>query len=349
MHRAIRALLGSRWPLLGTLGALAALVVAVVIVADGGSLAQAALALLLGLALVGLVAVGASARESEQRARKLEKQLKELSTATQTIATTVEAIATRQNDPSGGPLAAIIGAQRVDAAVRHDELVSLHDELRTDLHATLTERQLGELSALANLYAMFGADDEVPVFGGFAASPQTVLRLASLVRRLPQDALIVECGSGSSTVWLALACRRAGRGRVVALEHHERYAARTRDALARHGLEDVAEVRVAPLEPVTVGGEKHDWYAESAWSDLRGIDLLFVDGPPGNVGPRSRFPAFPLLASALDDGALVALDDVERPDEAEVAGDWLAEGAEGVRLTDGGTVGRTRFFTATRD
>jgi predicted O-methyltransferase YrrM len=320
----------------------------VVIVADGGSLAQAALALLLGLALLGLVVVGANAREAEQRARRVEKQLKELAATTRTIATTVEAIGTRQNDPTGGPLAAIIGAQRVDAAVRHDELLGLHHELRTDLHATLTEGQLAELSALANLYSMLGTDDEVPVFGGYAASPQTVLRLTSLVRRLPQDALIVECGSGSSTVWLALACKRAGRGRVVALEHHDRYAGRTREALARQGLEEVAEVRVAPLEPVTVGAEKHDWYAGSTWSDLRGIDLLFVDGPPGSVGPRSRYPALPLLAPALDDGALVALDDAQRPDEADVASDWLAEGADGIRLTDGGLVGRTRFFTANR-
>lgn len=348
MHRAIRALLGSRWPLIGMLGALAAVVAAVVLVADGDSLGQAALALLTGLALLGLVAVGASAREAEQRTRRLEKQLKDLSKANATIAAAVEAIGARQNDPSGGPLAAIIGAQRADAAVRHDELVALHEGLLADLHTTLTDRQVAELAAVANLYAMIGADDEVPAFGGFAATPQTVVHLVSLVRRLPQDALIVECGSGGSTVWLALACRKAGRGRVIALEHHETYAGRTREALARHGLDDVAELRVAPLEPVTVGAEKHDWYAAPLWADLRGIDLLFVDGPPGSTGPRSRYPAFPLLAAGLDDGAIVALDDVERPDEADIAADWLAEGADGVRLTDGGLVGRTRFFTATR-
>ncbi|TDD73005.1 class I SAM-dependent methyltransferase [Jiangella aurantiaca] len=348
MQRAVRALLGSRWPLLGMLGAFAAVVVAVVIVATGGGLAQAALALLLGLTLVGLVVVGASAREAEQRARKTEKQLKSLTESVQAIATAVQAVEERQNDPSGGPLAAIIGAQRLDAAVRHDELIARHDELRADVHATLTEQQLAELSALANLYAMLGADDEVPAFGGYAASPRTVLRLASLVRRLPSDALIVECGSGSSTVWLALACRRAGKGRVVALEHLELYARRTREALARHGLGDVAEVRLAPLEPVTVGGEKHDWYAAPQWTDLRGIDLLFVDGPPGAVGPRSRYPAFPLLAAALDDGAIVALDDAQRQDEADIAADWLAESVDGVRLADDEVVGRTRFFTATR-
>ncbi|SDS14812.1 class I SAM-dependent methyltransferase [Jiangella sp. DSM 45060] len=348
MQRAVRALLGSRWPLLGMAGALAAVVVAIIVVATGGSLAVAALTLLAGLTLVGLVAVGASAREAEQRARRTEKQLKALTSAVEAVATSVQSVAERQADPTGGPLAAIIGAQRLDAAVRHDELVALHEELRADLHATLTERQLAELSALANLYAMLGADDEVPAFGGFAASPRTVLRLASLVRRLPSDALIVECGSGSSTVWLALACRHAGKGRVVALEHHERYAALTREALARHGLGDVAEVREAPLEPVTVGGEKHDWYAAPQWTDLRGIDLLFVDGPPGSAGPRSRYPAFPLLATALDDGAVVALDDAQRQDEADIAADWLAEPVDGVRLADGDTVGRTRFFTASR-
>ncbi|SDU86314.1 class I SAM-dependent methyltransferase [Jiangella alkaliphila] len=348
MQRAVRALLGSRWPLLGMAGALAAVVVAIIVAATGGSLAQAALALLLGLTLIGLVVVGSSAREAEQRARKTEKQLKSLADSVASVATSVQAVEARQNDPSGGPLAAIIGAQRLDAAVRHDELVALHEGLRADLHATLTEQQLAELSALANLYAMLGADDEVPAFGGFAASPQTVLRLASLVRRLPADALIVECGSGSSTVWLALACRKAGKGRVVALEHHELYAGRTREALARHGLGDVAEVRAAPLEPVTVGGEKHDWYAAPQWTDLRGIDLLFVDGPPGSVGPRSRYPAFPLLATALDDGAVVALDDAQRPDEADIAADWLAEAVDGVRLADDDLVGRTRFFTATR-
>ncbi|WP_116947275.1 class I SAM-dependent methyltransferase [Jiangella endophytica] len=347
MQRAIRALLGSRWPLLGMLGAFAAVVVAVVMAATGG-LAQAALALLLGLTLIGLVVVGASAREAEQRARRTEKQVRSLTEAIEAVGTSVQAVAERQNDPSGGPLAAIIGAQRLDAAVRHDELVALHHELRADLHATLTERQLAELSALANLYAMLGADDEVPAFGGFAASPRTVLRLASLVRRLPADALIVECGSGSSTVWLALACRRAGKGRVVALEHHELYAERTREALARHGLDDIAEVRDAPLEPVTVGGEKHDWYAAPQWNELRGIDLLFVDGPPGSVGPRSRFPAFPLLAAALDDGAIVALDDAQRQDEADIAADWLAETVDGIRLADDEMVGRTRFFTVTR-
>lgn len=348
MLRAVRTLLGSRWPVLGMLGAVVAAAVAVWALIDDGDVTQAATAALLGLALLGLVVVGSNARDAAQRARKLDSKLTKLVSATDSVAAAMKALEARQSDPGGGPLAAVIGAQRLDAAVRHDELLARYDELSSELTSTLTEEQLAELSALTNLYTMLDPDDEVPVFGGHAARPQTVLRLASLVRRLPGDGLVVECGSGSSTVWLALACRRAGRGRVVALEHHEHYAELARAALARHGLESVAEVRSAPLEPVTVGGETHDWYSGKSWAGLSGIDLLFVDGPPGSVGPRSRYPAFGLLARALSDGAVVALDDVNRDAEADIADDWLAEEPDGVTLADAGTVGRTRFFTAHR-
>lgn len=400
MLRAARAILGSRWPLLGLAGVAVSVVVAGWALIADGDVALAAVSLLLGLTLIGLVVAVSALTSTEQRVRSLEVRLKKAASTAQDTTDALQAIQTAQSDPTGGPLGAIVGAQRVDATLRHDELLAQSEQSRAQLQAeldqvradiaalasslgavtdgigsvrdglgtvtkdisgvkgrldngfkrigTASETQLSELSALANLYTMFRPGEEVPVLGGFAAAPQTILRLTSLVRELPDDALIVECGSGSSTVWLALACRRAGKGRVVALEHHELYAERTREALARHGLDDVAEVRVAPLEPVTVGGEKHDWYAAPRWTDLRGIDLLFVDGPPGNVGPRSRFPAFPLLASALDDAAIVALDDAQRQDEADIAADWLAEAVDGVRLTDDHLIGRTRFFTVTR-
>lgn len=324
------------------------MVVAAWALIDDGDVIRAATALLLGMALIGLVVVVSGAGQTEQRVRKVEGQLKKLASLTESVAATVRAIESKQDDPTGGPLTSIIGAQRLDAAVRHDELLVGYEELRRELLNTAPQEQLAELSAIANVYAMLGPEDEVPVFGGFAAGPRTVLRLVSLAGRLPPDGVIVECGSGASTVWLALACRRAGRGRVVALEHLEVYADRARAALARLGLDAFAEVRTAALEPVDVDGETYQWYGGKHWADLTGIDLLFVDGPPVSTGPRSRYPAFPLLAQALSDGAVVALDDVQRGDEADVAEDWLAEGADGVLLGDAETVGRTRFFTVRR-
>ena len=113
-------------------------------------------------------------------------------------------------------------------------------------------------------------------------------------------------------------------------------------------MEAWAEVRTAPLEPIAVGEDTFSWYARSTWSDLTNAHLLFVDGPPGRVGPRSRYPAFPLLAASLVDGAVVALDDAQRVDERAVGQSWLNEEVGGARLIDRGTVGRTWLFDLTR-
>ena len=366
MLRAVRSFLGSRWPALGMLGAAVAGVVAVWTLIDETRVTSAALAGLLGLALIGLVVVSLIARSAEHRARSIEARLNKVEAVARETSAALGAIKKAEADPSGGRLGAIIGAQRLDAAVRHDELVKSIGQLRTELNDQVrkvnkdlttgfrdawitSEAQLSEMSALANLYAIFDPDGEVPVLGGFAASPQTILRLTSLAMELPGDGLIVECGSGASTVWLSFACQRAGHGRVVALEHNERYAEATRDALARHGLTSFGEVRVAPLEPFTLGEDSYDWYSRKQWDDLDGIDLLFVDGPPGSVGPRSRYPAFPLLAHALSEGAVVALDDIHRDAEARIGTDWLNETVAGVSLSHSSKLGRTRLLTATRD
>lgn len=128
--------------------------------------------------------------------------------------------------------------------------------------------------------------------------------------------LIVECGSGRSTVVLADTARPYG-GRIVALEHDSRYAAETRALLVEHSVEETATVRDAPLE--------RDWYARSTWDDLHGIGMLLVDGPPGHVAPLARKPALTLLRDRLLPGCVVVLDDVDRPDEQQIMADWGIE------------------------
>ena len=74
--------------------------------------------------------------------------------------------------------------------------------------------------------------------------------LVWLVDRIadPSVRTILECGSGSSTVWFATAlAQRGGEGKVVALESNAPYAESTRAELAWHGLQDRATVLHAPL------------------------------------------------------------------------------------------------------
>jgi predicted O-methyltransferase YrrM len=194
----------------------------------------------------------------------------------------------------------------------------IESRLGTELKQTFRQ-----VEAIQNLSAMLPTSDVLPPTRGWAASPDLLLVLVDqLIARRP--ALVVECGSGASTLWLALALRRFGiGGRIVALDHDPVYAAITRTFLARHGVSDVAEVRDAPLEELRLAGGTYSWYTRRAWKDLTGIDLLFVDGPPAATGAKARYPALPLLREALNPAATVVLDDLVVPDMQETLRLWL--------------------------
>ncbi len=180
-----------------------------------------------------------------------------------------------------------------------------------------------QLEALQNLSAVLPVHDLLPATRGWAASPDLLVVLVDLVIT-ERPSLVVECGSGASTLSLALAMRRFEiDGRIIALEHDPVFGGKTRDFLARHDVCDLAEVRNAPLESFSLDGETYSWYARRAWEDLAGIDLLFVDGPPATTGHQARYPALPLLSGSLSPVLTVVLDDLVVPDMQKVLQLWL--------------------------
>src|SRR5580700_1569477 len=194
----------------------------------------------------------------------------------------------------------------------------LDKELKKEIRQTFRQ-----LEALQNLNAMLPASDVLPATRVWAASPDLLVVLVDLVIT-GRPSLIVECGSGASTLWLALAMRRFKiDGRIIALEHDPVFGGKTRDLLARHDVGDLAEVRDAPLESFSLDGETYLWYARRAWEDLTGIDLLFVDGPPAATGHQARYPALPLLSGSLSPVATAVLDDLVVPDMQKVLQLWL--------------------------
>ena len=194
----------------------------------------------------------------------------------------------------------------------------LDKELKKEIRQTFRQ-----LEALQNLNAMLPASDVLPATRVWAASPDLLVVLVDLVIT-GRPSLVVECGSGASTLWLALAMRRFKiDGRIIALEHDPVFSGKTRDLLARHDVGDLAEVRDAPLESFSLDGETYLWYARRAWEDLTGIDLLFVDGPPATTGHQARYPALPLLGGSLSPVVTAVLDDLVVPDMQKVLQLWL--------------------------
>lgn len=207
------------------------------------------------------------------------------------------------------------------------------DEVGAEVAASRsdTAQTYKQIEALLDLRTMLQPRALMPPLRDWAASPDVLRWLAEyVVSRRP--GLIVECGSGASSLILGYAAQKAGYGRVVALEHDADYAEVTTRRVADHGLQDVVEVRHAPLTHWAGPGERGwNWYDLTAVKDLDGIGLVFVDGPPAATGPLARYPALPVLLSHCADEVTFVLDDTIRPDEVEVSDHWMQERPEFVR------------------
>lgn len=179
-----------------------------------------------------------------------------------------------------------------------------------------------QLEALMDLRAWITPRAPLPSLRGWAASPDVLRWMLAWIHD-HRPALIVECGSGASTVLFGYQVQRIGAGKVISLEHDPLYASRTRELARRHDVGDVIQVRDAPLQTWQESDGVWQWYNRAAIEDITEIDLLFVDGPPGATGHLARFPAGPLLFGKLAAAGVAVLDDALRDDEKRTSELWL--------------------------
>lgn len=180
-----------------------------------------------------------------------------------------------------------------------------------------------QTEALVSVYSMIRPRAPLPALREWAVSPDFAMVLVNEIRAR-RPGLVVELGSGASTVVTGYALESLGVGRLISLDHDPVYAQRTRELLVAHGLDSVAVVRLAPLVPVDVDGEAYTWYAPHGYAGLGPIDLLVVDGPPARLGRQARYPAFPVLTSLLSPDVVILMDDAIREDEATIVKRWQA-------------------------
>ena len=137
--------------------------------------------------------------------------------------------------------------------------------------------------------------------------------------------IILECGSGVSTLIVSYCLKIIGRGHIISLDHEEKYCDITKSYLEMHGLHNWTEVVHAPLRDVIIGGRKWQWYDISFLKDISLIDLLIIDGPPRSNSNLIRYPALPLLVNRLNKDAVVIIDDTSRQDEKSTIKLWIDE------------------------
>lgn len=220
------------------------------------------------------------------------------------------------------------------------------DPLSLDLTAAFRrlERRLDRLEHLIGLYREIDGLTSLPPLRGYAIFADTGRVLIDLCREhLP--AHVLECGSGASTVLLAHLLRDPSSSvqHVTSLEHNPFYRDETLRSLRAANLADLPglDLRLAPLvdrefpppEPASpesapaesAPAEPIPWYDVDPSTILPPIDLLLVDGPPGHVHPRSRYPAVPVLLPVMRPGCLIVVDDYRRDSERSAVAAWRDE------------------------
>jgi hypothetical protein len=218
-------------------------------------------------------------------------------------------------------------------------LVAIYLSFRLHERRRLTD--YWQLESYITLVATLKPEFPLPSTRDWAASPDLLKKVMEVVlRRSPK--LVVEASSGTSTIVTALALRKLGRGgKVVSLEHDEKYAQLTRQTIDLHGLGEYATVVHAPLKDYDVRGTRFKWYDISRLQLDTPIDVLVVDGPPTWVQHMARYPAVPLLMDKLSKDATVIVDDGDRPDERQMVQEWsrmYGMDAEYLHLEKGGYI-----------
>lgn len=177
----------------------------------------------------------------------------------------------------------------------------------------------------------------LPQLDPMMVSEETASRLFNLVCNL-KPSMILELGSGYSTICMAYALEVNGFGGLVAMEEGLEYQKRTSEWLRQHQLLR-ARVVHAPLVCHDPGGFL--WYDDYLIQEAR-YDLVFVDGPDG---AGIRRPAMARLKHLLWPTCTVVADDANQLLCHGILDEWerIVPGFAGSRLYDAGDRGYVEF------
>ncbi|MDW5286465.1 class I SAM-dependent methyltransferase [Alteromonas macleodii] len=192
-----------------------------------------------------------------------------------------------------------------------------------------------QMESLFWLEKRLALKNQLPPLRGWATSPDVLLKMHShIIETKPK--CIVEFGSGASTVVIADALRQNGVGKLYSFDNSEEFGAKTLKNLELESLENWVELDVSELvewEGDHMNPEHQNnsslWYNIESLQQVKDIDFVWVDGPPGNSCKYSRFPALPAVKSQLAKAAQVWMDDTIREEEYEICERWseLVNGA----------------------
>ncbi|GAB4539744.1 MAG: hypothetical protein Fur002_05360 [Anaerolineales bacterium] len=175
---------------------------------------------------------------------------------------------------------------------------------------------------------VFAAQVLAPLSGKYVPWTMPALRPGALATILNdivinQRKVIVECGGGVSTIYIARLLKQIGGGHLYTIEHGADWIEILKEQVAAEK-EFVTFIHapMRPLKRIRAG----DWYDEAVVTEaLQGvhIDLLVVDGPNETLDDlQIRYAALPILQPFFSEKHALTLDDVNRKGERVILAEW---------------------------
>jgi len=219
---------------------------------------------------------------------------------------------------------AVLGPVVLVLAISGALVVSLAVQLESYRRLQIAGRDYRQVESLFSLFSSIQFKHPLPPMRGWAISPDFAnLIIKVLAERRPRT--VLELGSGISTLIVGHWLKGAGSGRLIALEHDRAFASKTQADLVSHGVQEFASVCNAAITRQQLGDGNWLWYETAALDQLTSIDVVIVDGPPGDLHSLARYPALPILSRKLSPGAVIVVDDFNRADEREMVSRWLRD------------------------
>ena len=189
----------------------------------------------------------------------------------------------------------------------------------------LSEQNNIQMEAMQSLYSIFQFNTPLPATRKMAASPD-FLKLVVETILTEKPILVVELGSGISTILAGKALEKNGGGDLISIDNDDKYAELTRKKICLEKLSNIARVVTAELKLQTINGQNFMWYENSFKNEIKpDIDLLIVDGPSRIINKNARYPALPLLKDHFSDNIVILVDDGKRKDDSDTVKSWIDE------------------------
>ena len=225
-----------------------------------------------------------------------------------------------------------------DAAADVNNLLEVMQNKLITQQKKLSENALLQIESFMRLQNYVADDIVLPDMHGWPISPDLGMQLVQMIETGNYDA-VVEFGSGTSTLLMALALKKQAKKRIVmpakliAFEHLIHCFEETKKLLSASGLN--TNVTLIHAKLVSIKGLNQINF--NYYDCLEALNqfkkelkipnpkiMVFVDGPPGSTGPHARYPAMQYIEEVFEGLAHVdyLMDDYMRKEEREIVGMW---------------------------